>query len=220
MSSAIFYVDESGDLGWNFSAPFRHGGSSRHLTIAALICPSEQKHLPKRLIVDLYKHFKWKPTSEMKWSRMRSNERLLFVEWTADLLQKYPKLEIVSITVYKQNVTEAMRRDENIMYNYMINLLLLDEMIKYDHVILVPDLRSIKVKSGNSLHDYLKIGLVFEKRAKTILETNPCDSACNKSIQFTDMVTGAIQSHYEDAKNGCWKILYPHIGIKRLFFPS
>ncbi|MBU2028160.1 MAG: DUF3800 domain-containing protein [Pseudomonadota bacterium] len=220
MTSAIFYVDESGDLGWKLDQPYNNGGSSRHLTIASLICPSNKKDFPKRLIVNLYKHFRWNPNVEMKWSRMDSKERLLFAERAADLLEKHPDLKLVSITVAKQNITEVMRRDENIIYNYMINLLLLDELTKYDRVTLVPDSKSIKVKSGNSLHDYLRIGLVFEKRAKTILETQPCDSACNRSIQFTDMVAGLIQNHYEDAKNDCWKILYPYIGIKRLFFPN
>lgn len=30
------YLDESGDLGWKFDAPYRSGGSSRYLTIAAI----------------------------------------------------------------------------------------------------------------------------------------------------------------------------------------
>jgi len=33
------YVDESGDLGWEFAQPFRQGGSSRYLTIASLLVP-------------------------------------------------------------------------------------------------------------------------------------------------------------------------------------
>lgn len=52
-----------------------------------------------------------------------------------------------------------MRRDSNKLYNYMIGLSLLDEMINYENVVLIPDPRTIKVKSGNSLHDYLDINI-------------------------------------------------------------
>jgi uncharacterized protein DUF3800 len=63
--SSIIYLDESGDLGWNFTAPYRYGGSSRYLTIAALCVPSGKKHIPKRAIRELYDKFKW-PTSVEK----------------------------------------------------------------------------------------------------------------------------------------------------------
>lgn len=42
----IIYLDESGDLGFNFSAPFRTGGSSRFLTIGALSVDPEKSTCP------------------------------------------------------------------------------------------------------------------------------------------------------------------------------
>jgi hypothetical protein len=59
--SLIIYLDESGDLGWNFAAPYLDGGSSRFLTIGALCVPPEKKHLPKRVVRNLYKNFGWNP---------------------------------------------------------------------------------------------------------------------------------------------------------------
>jgi hypothetical protein len=44
------YLDESGDLGWTFDKPYRHGGSSRYLTISVLIVPKDLSHLPKRIL--------------------------------------------------------------------------------------------------------------------------------------------------------------------------
>ena len=52
------YLDESGDLGWRFDAPYRKGGLSRFLTIAFVICLSEKKHLPKRIVSKLYRRIK------------------------------------------------------------------------------------------------------------------------------------------------------------------
>lgn len=218
MSSAVFYVDESGDLGWNFEAPYRRGGSSRHLTIATLVCPSEEKHFPKRLITKLYKKFKWPPKVEKKYSDMTSGERICFARYAHEMLMAHPRIKLMSITVAKRNVAEHIRRDSNKLYNYMINLSLIDEMCKYDSVVLVPDLRTIKVKSGNSLHDYLGINLAFEKKVTTDLQTQPCDSACTKNIQFADMLAGLVQSYYEDSNDSCWRILQGDISSKKLFF--
>ena len=44
------YVDESGDLGWQFDRPYRKGGSSRFFTIAYLFLPTEKRKHIKRLI--------------------------------------------------------------------------------------------------------------------------------------------------------------------------
>jgi Protein of unknown function (DUF3800) len=219
MSSAIFYVDESGDLGWNLTKPYRKGGSSRYLTIATLVCPPDKKHLPKRLIKKLYQKFNWPPKIEKKYSDMTREERICFSKYANELLNRNPSIKLIAITVSKENVLEHIRKDSNKLYNYMINLSLIDEMCKYDEVILLPDLRSIKVESGNSLHDYLGINLAFEKKVATTLQTQFCDSASTKNLQFADMLAGSIQSHYEDSDNYCWNILHKHVSLKRLFFP-
>jgi hypothetical protein len=48
------YMDESGDLGWKFDAPYRKGGSSRFLTIAFIICPSNKSHKLDRIVRRIY----------------------------------------------------------------------------------------------------------------------------------------------------------------------
>ena len=69
-SLKFIYVDESGDLGWNFSAPYRRGGSSRYLTVAAFCVPSSKKHIPKRAVRNLYEKFHWPTSVEKKWQQM------------------------------------------------------------------------------------------------------------------------------------------------------
>ena len=71
------------------------------------------------------------------------------------LVDDYPKIKYFAITVKKENVQEHIRKDSNKLYNYMTRLLLLDELCGYDSVRIAPDPRSIKVASGNSMHDYL-----------------------------------------------------------------
>ena len=172
-SSAILYLDESGDLGWSFDAPHGAGGSSRYLTIGALCVPSEKKHIPKRVIRGLYDQFSWPTKIEKKWSAMTQEERVEFCRAAYSMCEKHPDIHLHAIVVRKENVQDHIRNDSNKLYNYMIRLSLIDRMARYDSVTMVPDPRSIKVKSGNSLHDYLLTELWFTKSVTTALQTTP-----------------------------------------------
>ena len=102
----------------------------------------------------------------------------------------------------------------------MIGLILLDRMKNFNNVFFYPDSRSIKVKSGNSLPDYLQTKLWFEYNVETRLNYCPCDSASNKSVQFADMLSGAIQQHFEDNKSTLFEKLRQHTNIHKLYFPN
>ena len=219
MTSAYIYLDESGDLGWTFDHPYRAGGSSRYLTIASLVVDPGLRHLPKRLIKKLYQKFNWDPKVEKKWADMRPHERREFSERARQLAEKHsPSIRYVSITVRKENVQPHIRTDANKLYNYMISCSLVDEMSTHDSVTFYPDPRSVKVESGNSLHDYLGMKLWFDKGVKTELKTVPADSASNTNVQFADMLSGVVQGHFEDGNSEPWSILRSRIGYKTLFF--
>jgi hypothetical protein len=214
----VVYLDESGDLGWNFRAPFRQGGSSRFLTIASVSTPSQKKHLPKRTIKKLYEKFGWNPSVEKKWSDMDDTERFDFATTASLLCRKHPEIHIHAITVKKESVQEHIRADGNKLYNYMIRLLLLEPMSKHNAVCLIPDPRSIKVESGNSLPDYLQICLWFESRCQTRLIFQPLESHSCINLQFADMLSGAIQTAFEDGNYKYYQALSPFLSQKRLYF--
>jgi hypothetical protein len=216
--SLIVYLDESGDLGWDFTAPYRNGGSSRFLTIGALCVPPTKKHLPKRIVKDLYDKFGWNTAKEKKWSDMTPSERKEFAELARKMCYANADICLHCITVKKENVMQHIRNDSNKLYNYMIGLLLLKPMAAHDDVTMVPDPRSIKVQSGNSLHDYLQIDLWFVKNVKTLLKTQPQDSKFCRAIQFTDMLCGLIRRYYEDGEQVNYKILAPNVQQKCLYF--
>ncbi len=211
MTKTFIYLDESGDLGWKFDRPYRDGGSSRFLTISALIVAEESVHAPARVMRKLYDKFHWPTDKEKKWARMAPEERAEFARVAAKLSNAHDGIKFVSITANKANVQGHIRADPNKLYNYMIGMLLLDHMAKSDEVIFAPDDRSIKVKSGNSLHDYLQTKLWFDKDAKTILKTVPCDSSRNLCVQFADMISGVAQSHYEDRSSEPLRALAAHL---------
>ncbi len=218
MPSSIIYLDESGDLGWKFDSPYLQGGSSRYLTICALAVTPEGKAYPKRVIRNLYNKFKWPTSVEMKWADMNPQQRAHFVHLARDLCARRPEIELHAIVVKKENVLEHIRKDGNKLYNYMIKLSLIDKMASCDVVTLVPDPRTIKVKSGNSLHDYLQTELWFTKKANTNLITWPLDSRTCLGLQFSDMVAGVVQARFERNENVLFQQLAPHLKIIRLFF--
>lgn len=223
MSDAVVYLDESGDLGWKFDKPYRLGGSSRYITIAAVITTSQKSHLPGRTIRNIYQKFKWNPKEEMKWNMLKEHEKDFIVDKCVSLAIQHSDIQLFSISVYKPNVANYIRTDANKLYNYMIKLILLDELSKFENVRFIPDPRSIKIKSGNSLADYLQTALWFEKNVKTKLISNPLDSASCKGVQFSDMLSGIIQQHYEDSKSNQqqrWKKLSPYVFNKQLYFPQ
>ncbi|HSW80290.1 MAG TPA: DUF3800 domain-containing protein [Candidatus Saccharimonadales bacterium] len=223
MSDAVVYLDESGDLGWKFDQPYRSGGSSRYLTIVAVVTPSQKSHLPGRSVKKIYQKYKWNPTEEKKWSMLKEPEKNLVLEKCISLASQHTDIKFFSITVYKPNVESHIRADANKLYNYMIKLILLDELARFENVRFIPDPRSIKIKSGNSLADYLQTALWFEKSVKTKLINSPLDSASCKGLQFTDMISGIVQQHFEDSKDNHkerWGKLTSHLTCKQLYFPK
>jgi hypothetical protein len=217
-NSIVIYLDESGDLGWKFDAPYRRGGSSRHLTITAVCVPVEKKHIPKRVVRELYQKFKWDTSKERKWSEMSADERTAFAEAVRDMCKGFPDIVLHAIVVKKQNVLAHIRTDANKLYNYMIRLALIKKMARHDVVTMVPDPRSIKVSSGNSLHDYLQTVLWFDEKATTNLITAPSDSAKSLGVQFADMLAGLVQSRFEDNAAQDYQLAASAIQTSRLFF--
>lgn len=98
----IVYLDESGDLGWTLDKPYHMGGSSQYLTIALLLTPNESKHLPKRIVKDLYVKYKIPTKKEIKGASLSDEQRDFFVQKVVSLRKDHPEIRIVSITVKKK----------------------------------------------------------------------------------------------------------------------
>jgi hypothetical protein len=149
---------------------------------------------------------------------MSDASRTEFAELARHMCDANPDIHLHTITVQKQNVMQHIRNDGNKLYNYMIRLALLDRMASHEAVTLVPDPRSIKVQSGNSLHDYLQLELWFIKKVATKLTTKPEDSRNCQEIQFTDMLCGLVRSFHENNEHANMAKLSPRIRQCRLYF--
>jgi hypothetical protein len=212
------YLDESGDLGWMFDKPYRGGGSSRYLVIAAIIIPDELDKHPERVMKGLANRYQWKNKREKKWHELSDMQKLSFAKSAHAMLKNNTSIQAKAIVVNKTNVQDHLRRDSNLLYNYMTKLLLIDEMAKHPRIRFVPDPRSIKVKSGSSLVDYLQTTLFFEKKVTTRICCEEIDSAHCRNLQFTDMLAGTVGSLYEKSDPTPLKNIGSFIDIKRLFF--
>ena len=215
--ATLIYVDESGDLGWSFESPYGRGGSSRYLTIAAMILPEMLDHLPERKVRQLYRQGNWDSKREKKWVEMPTHARMSFAHSALMLQKTYNQITYCAIVVDKRNVNENFRRDSNKLYNYMLKLLLLDEMTRHSQVTLIPDPRLVKVENGKSLHHYLEM-MLYERQAATRLESIQRDSRGTLNLQFVDMLAGVVGNHFEFNKSEPWQVLAGQIRLKQLFF--
>ena len=218
--SMNIYLDESGDLGFSFQKPYRNGGSSRYLTITFLFIPKELTKHPKRIVRKLYKKKGKSTKNELKGSHLSKDDKLFIAKRTVKLLQNHPNIKIISITVYKRSVKKHIRKDPNKLYNYMIGLVLPKKIKNQKRLTIIPDKKSIKVASGNSLVDYLQIKLWFEFNSETIIEYYPLESHTALNLQYIDWISNIIWNSYEDKENQALDIFIDRIELHQLFFPK
>lgn len=191
------FTDESGDLGWSFEPPYGKRGSSRYLTIVAICVPDGKCHHLDRIVRDMYRASRWDTKHERKWTDASEASRLHFARQAARLLIRHPDITYHAIVAYKPNVPRYVRRAPDALYNFMLKVLLLNEMSSHRTVHFVPDQRSVRLGSGNSLHDYLQISLWFEAGANTDLTTAATDSRRCLGLQFADFMAGAVNAGFE-----------------------
>lgn len=216
--SHITYLDESGDLGFKFTAPYRNGGSSRHLTIAFFICPIEKRKLLKRIVVKTYNKYKFSPSVEIKGSSLSTIMKEDVATKVVGLLNRNPDISIHSITVNKENTPLIARNDANLLYYYMLRLALINSIDTYPSVELIRDNRTVKTQANYSLIDYLRTTLVFEHSSSTILHDKPSDSKQFKNLMLADWMNNIIFGHYEDGNSSPFNILAGKLRNQTLYF--
>lgn len=217
------YIDESGDLGWTFNRPNRNGGSSRYITISGLmIDPDEEKHI-KRFIKEIYKKYNLTPKIEKKGANFSNDHSRFITSQLNKIINKCPSFRIISITAYKPNIFDALRRDKNIFYNYMLGLLLKEKIVNYEAVTINIDARTIKVSHGDSFPDYIKTQ-TWGNGHDMDIECNFVDSSHNQMIWFADWYSNFVWRHYEDSQSDSYNLLTTNPAItvfleNKLFFP-
>ena len=133
-------------------------------------------------------------------------------------------IEIYSITTKKQGINKSLRKDTNIFYNYMVNLILVPyiEESKISNLCLIADSRINKVSKGMRFGDYLKYKVFFENNLYKIkLDIKYLDSLTSYGLQAVDFITNSIFKSYEQANDRYYKALRGRIiRDNRLYFNS
>lgn len=100
----------------------------------------------------------------------------------------------------------------------MIRLAVLPFIKDQPIVNLIRDNKTVKVKSGNSLIDYLQTAIWFELDRRTRIVDIPSDSKKVKNLIFIDWINNLIWGRYEDGNKEPYEILKNVITSKKLFF--
>jgi hypothetical protein len=122
-------------------------------------------------------------------------------------------IQVRYIVADKSHVKQSLLDDENLLYNFMLQFLIVPvaNIKEVNHLVLNLDQRSIKVKSANSFTEYIKLELNYRLGLDVNVEVHYYESQNNFSIQAADFVANAINSKYEHNYNYYYDILRPKI---------
>lgn len=191
------FADESGDLG--------KGG---RFFIVAIIVPQKSKR-----IVNFMKRFcvKYK-IKEIKAAQLSFSQK----QEIFNRLTSANYYTVSYIVADKHNIdNKKLFEDKNILYNYLFSFLI-KKTIKSanDDVSILLDNHSTKVKSINSLCEYIKIKSFTQWNYQNNLNINYIDSKNSKVIQAIDVVANAIFAKYEYGKDHFYNKLIISESIK------
>ena len=203
------YLDESGDLG------FGQGGT-KYFTIAFVIV--EAPILFRRCVKAVKIKHHIPREVELKGNTTREVVK-------KDLLSRFLKLdmEVHAITVKKENVEPKLRKDTNILYNYMVGLSLVERILREPagaKVVINVDRRIISITSGFNFNQYLSYKIWYERERRDIdLEIHHLDSHQAYAIQGIDVICNSIFRKYNSNNYALFNIIRGKVkSDKKLFF--
>lgn len=111
-------------------------------------------------------------------------------------------LSISYIVADLKYIKPALLEDKNILYNYLMKLLIDNLVSKKDNntvLNLICDNHTTKIASGNSFEEYIKLHLIYEKDYDINLNVVYMDSDDRNAypIQAADYVANALYGWYE-----------------------
>ena len=188
-------IDESGAT---------HQKENNYFVIAGYITKQiySVKSTHKRIENKLKKEYKYLNNyNELKGIFLKQNQKAIFL----NELLKIPTTLPIAIVIDKKHLYKRPQHDENIKYNYFIQILLsyilhnYSELLNNDEIQLILDNRNVSVGSLNSLEDYLNsaLGLIYNKKFKVIYK----DSKEHREVQMADLISNVIFGYYNYRNN-------------------
>lgn len=180
--------DESGNF----------GTKGRYFTIAGIISKDSNKPLKrvmKRATLKTKKQFeKYKDVDEVKASDSYPCIKEYFLRKivSKDITIRYVVCDL-------HHTMERLLKDENVLYNYLLQFLIIPEAAdkSITELEINIDKRTIKVNSVNSFEDYIKTKLIGEHGLDIKITVNYMESQNCYAVQAADFVANAVNSMYE-----------------------
>ena len=191
-----FFVDESGDL----------GAKGKYFAIV-LLAPQNGKR-----ISNFMKKFCVKNNlNEVKGSNLSFPQK-------QDIISKLCRANdytVSYIVADKENIDTKIFEDKNLCYNYLFSFLV-RKTIKStsDDITIMLDNHSTKVKSINSLSDYIKIKAYTQWNYRQNLNICYVNSKDSKIVQATDVIANAVYAKYTYGKTHFYKMITISESIK------
>lgn len=155
------------------------------------------KSVHKKIERELKEEFpRLKKLDELKGCYLKSQQKARFL----NELFKIPSTVPISIIVDKKHLWKRKHHNENIKYNYFLQLLLNFILNNHKHLMdteeieLLLDNRNVSVGSLNSLEDYLNssLGLTYNK----VFKVKYRNSKEHREVQFADLISNVLFGHY------------------------
>ncbi|MBT2634526.1 DUF3800 domain-containing protein [Bacillus sp. ISL-26] len=129
-------------------------------------------------------------------------------------------IEIKYVVADLEYVKPQLLKDENLLYNFMLQFIIVPvaKLSHVDKIIINLDKRTIKVQSGNSFEEYIKIKLLYEMNLDVDVVVNYLESHNCYAIQAADFVANAVNSFYEYKHDYFYNIAAPKI-VQKVNFP-
>jgi hypothetical protein len=203
------YLDESGDLGFGQR-------STKYFTIAFAIV---EDPIPFRRCIKKVK-IKYDIPRDVELKGSTTSEVV-----KKDLLSRFLKLnmEVHAITVKKENVEPKLRKDTNILYNYMVGLSLVERILQEPlgtRVVINVDRRIISITSGFNFNQYLSYKIWYDRERRDIdLEIHHLDSHEAYVIQGIDVICNSVFRKYNSNNYALFNIIRGKVkSDRKLFF--
>ena len=183
-------IDESGAVHQKENDYFVIGG---YITQQIYSVKSIHKKVEK-VIKEKYSYLS--KHKELKGCYLKSYQKAEFL----NNLFSIPTTIPISIVIDKRHLFKRNQHDENIKYNYFLQLLLsyilhnYPKLLDNDEIQLILDNRNVKVGSLHSLEDYLNsaLGLIFNKKFKVVYK----NSNEHREVQMADLISNVIYGYY------------------------
>lgn len=183
-------IDESGAIHQKENDYFIIAG---YITKQIYSIKSTHKKMEKQL-KETYPYLK--KYQELKGCYLKSSQKSIFLNELLNVPTTIP----IAIIVDKKHLYKRTQHNENIKYNYFLQILLsyllhnYSGLLNSEEIQLILDNRNVSVGSLNSLEDYLNsaLGMIFDKKFRVKYK----NSNEHREVQVADLISNVLFGYY------------------------